>query len=315
MGNNRRTEKGRREDLEAIEVNWPESYLGQILFPKLNRMKESGRLYYMDLVADAAAQTGRSRGTAPVTTTLTSASMTYTATELIKRYGVPFSDVDNIGGIEAADRKGGMAAKRSVMRKHEDNVVDEVLGGSADTSLTGNSDLIDAIKTGKTSIKRYKGKTAFVCASSVFDIVMKQTDVTNRLARFTSVTPMDNTQILALKKNLLAMILEVDEVLIGDDDHWNVATAGAGNDVDTTDRAAVLKLTPPEEESHEMDPVFAKTVFYLPDGNQPFVLEAHANEDEKSNKYDAQLWCDFTVFNSGALYIIDNITDPSASSS
>jgi len=306
MAMNQRTELGRREDLEALAVNEPEGYIGFQIFPRLNRMKQLGRLYYRAVTADAAAESSRTKGTAPTTVTLSASSTTYSATEVIKRYGVPFDEVANLGGIEAADRKGGAASKRSVMRALEDLAVDETIAGTVDATVSNN--LVTATATAKAAIKRYKGRTAFVASKTAFDNAMTDTEVLARLARFTSVTPMDNSQILALARNLLAMILEVDDVLIGDDDHWGVATAGGSNNVDVSVRALIVKLPPPEEESHEMDPVLGKAVFYLPDGVQPFVIESHPNEDEKSNKYDAQAYVDFVTLNASALYVLDGIS-------
>jgi len=303
---NRRTEIGRREDLEAIEVNAPEGYIGPILFPKLNRMKQTGTIYYQSLTADAAAQSGRSGGTAPTTVMLTSSNTTYACTERVKRYGVAYEEVDNIGGIAQADRLGAMAAKRSVFRALEDLVVDEVMAGSTDATVSSN--LISAVRTAKAAIKRYKGRTAFITSSTTFAAAMTDTEVAARLAQFTSVTPADNAQILGLKKTLLAMCLEVDEVLIGDDDHWYVTTAGGSNNVTITGRALVAKLPPAEEESHTMDPVLGKAVFYLPDGSQPFIIETHLNDDQKANKYDAQYFVDIMMLNASAKYLLGGIT-------
>ena len=306
MGMNRRTEIGRREDLERIEVNWPEGYIGLRLFPKLDRMKQTGTVYYAALTADAAAESTRSKGTAPTTVLLSASRTTYSCAERVKRYGVAFDEVDNIGGIAQADRLGAMASKRSVMRAFEDLVVDEVMAGSADASVS--SDLITKVTAAKKAIKRYKGRTAFVTSDTTFHAAMTDTEVAARLATFTSVTPADNAQILALKRTLLAMVLEVDEVLIGDDDHWYVATAGGSNNVNIQGRGLVVQLPPVEEESHTMDPVLGKTVFYLPDGVQPFILETHPNEDEKANKYDAQYYVDVMTLNASAAYLLDGIT-------
>ena len=143
---------------------------------------------------------------------------------------------------------------------------------------------------------------------TAFHAAMTDTEIAARLATFTSVTPADNAQILALKRTLLAMVLEVDEVLIGDDDHWYVATAGGSNNVNIQGRGLVVQLPPVEEESHTMDPVLGKTVFYLPDGVQPFILETHPNEDEKANKYDAQYYVDVMTLNASAAYLLDGIT-------
>ncbi len=305
------TETGRREDLESAEVNAPEGYIGLRLFPQVKRFKQSGTEYYRTVVADSAAQTNRSAGAAPSATVLGSTSTTYSCTEIIKRYLVPFEQVANLGGIAAADKLGAEAAKRSVMRLMEDLFVDEQMAGSPDASVS--SDLIDVVTTAKAAIKRYTGRVAFCCSSSVFALCMKQADVVARLARFTAVQPADNAQVLALSKTLLAMVLEVDEVLIGDDNHWHVTTAGGSNNVSTQDRALIAKLPPTDEMSHTMDPVLGKTAIYFPQSGNPWHVSSYPDYNLKSNAYDAQLYKDIVTFNAGACYLIDDISANSGS--
>jgi len=305
------TETGRREDLESAEVNAPEGYIGLRLFPQVKRFKQAGTEYYRTLVADSAAQTNRSAGAAPASTVLGSTNTTYSCTEIIKRYLVPFETVMNLGGLAQADKLGAEAAKRSVLRALEDLFVDAVMAGSPDASVASN--LLDAVVTAKGAIKRYKGRTAFVCSDAVFRLCMKQADVVARLARFTSVQPADNAQILALQRTLLAMTLEVDDVLIGDDDHWHVTTAGGSNNVSTQDRALIAKLPSTDELSQTMDPELGKTLIYFPQSGNPWHVSSYPDYSLKSNAYDAQLFSDIVEFNSGAYYLLDNISANSGS--
>jgi len=274
-------------------------------------MKQTGTEYYRSIVADSAAQTNRVAGAAPTNTIIGSTNTTFSCTERIKRYSVPFETVYNLGGLAAADNIGALAAKRSVLRSFEDAVVDVVMGGTPDASVSSN--LIAAVKAAKYAIKRYTGRTAFVVSDTVFDACMLQADVVARLARFTSVTPADNSQILALKKTLLAMILEVDEVLIGDDAHWYVTTAGGSNNVSTQDRAAVVKLPPAEALSQTMDPILGKTLIYFPKSGNPWHVASFPDYTNKRNSYDAQLFDDIVTFNAGAMYLLDDITANSGS--
>jgi hypothetical protein len=45
----------------------------------------------------------------------------------------------------------------------------------------------------------------------------------------------------------------------------------------------------------------------LPDGNQPWLIESIADRLTKNNHYDATLWYDNVVLNSGAAYTFDGI--------
>jgi hypothetical protein len=88
-----KTQTGRRPDLEGIEVNPVIGYIGDKLFPTVNTMEKTGTVYYKTLTADSAAQTGRSAGSAPSRTLLTDSSTTFSAAEVIKRYGIVRDEV------------------------------------------------------------------------------------------------------------------------------------------------------------------------------------------------------------------------------
>ncbi len=59
-----KTQTGRRPDLEAIEVNAPEGYIGNLIYPALPVMEKTGSIYYKTVTSDAAAQAGRTPGAA-----------------------------------------------------------------------------------------------------------------------------------------------------------------------------------------------------------------------------------------------------------
>jgi hypothetical protein len=301
-----KTQTGRRPDLEAIQVNSPEGYIGNRIYPVLSQHEKSGLIYYKTLTADGAAQTGRALGSAPTRTLLADTNTTATCTELIKRYGVAKSEVKNCGGIEAADRLGGMASKRSVLRGLEDlqaaAFLDATSYGAAEDISGG---IIDGLITAAKAIKRYHGKLAFVCSTTVYQWMIAQDEIKALLTR--SFSNLSAEQVMSLSpevfRAMLQGIFKFDEVLIGDDDHWSIATQ--------EDAAGVVKLPPPEEFSHKMDPVLGKTALYLPDGDQPFEIESFYNDDDKVNNYDCTSWKDIKEFNSGAKKIVKGMGTPS----
>lgn len=297
------TSDGIRPALADIPVNDPHGYIGQRIYPNLTRTKKSGTLYYGTLTADAAAQEDRSLGTAPVCTNLAASNTTFTCTEITKRYGVPASTVDELGGIEAADMKGAKGAKRSVMRGIEDDIAAATLKGSHSANDVG-TDIMGAFRAAKNSVKRYAGDLVAVMSETAFWQILEDDDVVTRLNRYNSVTPADNSQILGLKKTLLAMVLEIDEILIGDDDHWAATVDGT----DLSTRAAIVKAPPAGfDEIMEMDPIYGCAVQYEPEDGRDISIESYADRDDKNNKYTATTWRNLKTLNSGALYLLSGI--------
>lgn len=294
-----KTITGRRPDLEAIEVNPVIGYIGDKLYPVVNVMEKTGTVYYKTLTADAAAQTGRNSGTAPTRTLLTDSSTTFSCTEAIKRYGVDKAEVKQMGGIEAADRLGGMASKRSVQRAYEDAIIAQLFTGSA-TDIS--SAIISGIETGADSVRRYPGMLAFVCSRSVYSWIIKQTEITGKLSYTFNVGGLEAADTLSVKSKLFLALLQnivgFDEVLIFDDDS---EPSGKG------DYAAIMKLPSQDQFSHKMDPVLGKTMLYLPDGQQPYEIESFYDEDVKINNYDATIWYNIKELNANAKYLVNGL--------
>ncbi len=297
----KKTENGRREDLEKLKVNEPEGFIGSIVYPVINRSKKNGTLYYGTLTADSAAQTGRTLGDAPTATNLAASNTTFTCTEIIKRYGVPYSTVDELGGIAGADRKGAMGSKRSVMRKIEDDIAIATLKGTHTAHDVG-TDPLDAILAGIQSVKRYAGKTTAVMSDACFRALLKDDAIQTRINRFNAVVPADNSQVLALKKTILEMVIECD-ILIGDDDQWAQTTGGT----DLSARAAIMKIPTDVENIMEIDPIYGCAVQYAPDGKSEFQIDTFASDNYKNNFYDATTWRVLKTLNAGALYLLEGI--------
>ncbi len=297
-----KTITGRRPDLEGIPVNAPTEYIGNLIYPAKNVMEKTGTLRYVTVTADGAAQTGRSLGTAPTRTLLANSATTFSVAEKIKRYGIDKSEVKNYGGIEMADKQGGMAAKRSVMRAMEDAVAAKLFSAARYNAAADiHAAIIEGITDAAVSVKRYSGRTAFVCSVSVYQWLVKQTELTGKMGW--SFANGDINSILSLNKNVFKAMLQgifaFDEVLIGDDDHW--ALSGK------QDAAAIVKLPDPAEFSEKLDPVLGKNVLYLPDGIQPFEIESHYDESDKVNNYDATAWHEINELNAGAAVLVKGL--------
>ena len=303
-----KTETGRREDLEALETNPVIGFIGNRIYPVVNVMEKTGTIYYRTLTTDSAAQTSRTVGTAPSANYLTDSSTTFTAQDYFKRYNVDRDEVKQMGGIESADKLGATASKRSVQRAVETAVAAATLANASATVYDIEASLITRAGIGMEAIRRYPGRTAFVCSALIFGRIMRLTEIVNRFSLASAVLGgADAVDIIQRKPAALRMalssILGVDEVLVGDDDQWYDASGTYQT------RAALVKLPDPEPFSHKLDPVYGKMFQYLPDGQQPYVIESFYDEDVKSNVYDATEWMDLKDFNVDALYILDGIDE------
>lgn len=300
-----KTQTGDRPDLRNAVIPGTEKFIAGLIFPPMRvKLKSTYESYAALPPLDTAAQ--RKRGSAAITETeLAGSKILYTVESIEKRFSIPYSEVENYGGIEAADNAGGMGAKLKVMEEIEKDAAAALLNGASDTIAV--TDMIKAVKAAKKKIKHYAGKTCLALSETAYDAVCTYPEVRAAIKRFTSVQPADNAQILALKKTILAMVFEVDEIFIGDDTYW-AATLTTGS-VNLAERAAVFKLTDSGEVSHKLFPSFAKDAVYYPYDDTPYKISSFAHDDDKKNKYDAELWHQIVVFNKGACAILTGITE------
>ena len=309
------TQDGHRPDLELTlqEIN---PYLGAIgtrILPANDIPTKAGTVYYQTLQADAAAQTGRTVTAAPTRVNITETSTTFSAAEIIKGYTIPRDSVKTqFRTIERADAKGAKAALRSVLRKHETDVAAAVLANSSATLDDIEASFITAAQNGLKAVRRYQGQKALVMSHTVFNRVMRLSEITGRFGLSSvSLAGVTAEDVIARKPEalrlLLGAVVGVDEVLVGDDDIWYDGSATY------QDRAAIVALPDPADMSELDDAVFGKTYRYLPDGQTyPFRIESHYDPDTKLNVYDSLVWYQLKVLNAGALYILRGIDEANA---
>ena len=283
----------RRPDLEALEVNPDFRYIGGALMPMLNKNQKTGKVYYMTLPSDQAAETGRAAGTAPTRTALSPSNATYTCVEYIRGSSVDDSDDALMDGLESCNRNMTLVTKRSLLRAHED-AVEAVL--FALTAHDIGASLIQAMDTAIDSIHRYSGRTVVGCGWTTFRRMTRLSEVTNTLLRTYDPGAIDYATIVNLAAPRLAEILGVEEVLVGDDDHWEAG------------KAVVMKQ-PDASTDPKGTAQFGRTVQYLPDGEQPFTVEAFYDPDDKLYKVDSRAWWQLQSFNTGAAYLLSGIDE------
>jgi hypothetical protein len=302
------TETGERPALAAIEVNPPEGFIGSQIIPIVPVTQTSSVLFYATVTADSAAQTNRAIGQAPGGTQIAQSSTTYTTREAVKRGSITPDEAKGMGGIDKADEVGSKWAKRQVMRALESDVAALVMksGSSADAAIDP-AKCQTQVQTALQAIRLYEGTTALVASTynlkSLLQQLLADSAYGPAMSRLvTGTTGVQAIQGLSLQAWLssLAIFFGVDKVLAGDDGIWN-ATAIAG-------RMTIVKLDDGADQlSHKWKPVYGKCFQFLPDGNQPWLIESIADRLTKNNHYDATLWYDAVVLNSGAAYTFDGI--------
>lgn len=301
------TRDGARDDLAALPVVMPEGYIADKIFPVVPVMEKAGSVAYRTVVADAAAETGRVAGVAPVNTQISNSATTYSCAEIIKRYSVTPDEAKQMGGIDKADYVGAVAAKRSVHQKLENDVSALVLG-SADATFDPaklHTQVQDAIDT----IEQHAGVLSLVTSTKTAKAIVQsllsdstQGKVISRLV--TGINPTVAATGLNFKAwmDALAMYLGVDQVLLGQSEIWNASTKAG--------KFAIAKLDDGTDPlSHKYLPVLGKRFQFLRDGVNPFFVDSYANRDTRNNNYDASVWYELKVLNSGALYVFGGVQD------
>ena len=301
------TELGERADLAALEVNPPEGYIGSQILPTVPVNDKTGVVYYATVTADAAAQTNRSTGAAPANVQISDSNTSFTAAEAIKRGSITPDEAKTMGGIAKADLVGAKYAKRQVMAYLEGDIRTLILGGTKDKSFDPAKIQTD-VQVALQALRLYEGKTALIGSTWTIKAMLQSLLASNTfgpsLARLVQgASGVEAVQGLSLNawKQSLALFFGVDTVLAGDDTIWN-ATAVAG-------RFSITKLDDGADElSHKWKPVLGKVFQFLPDGKNPWLIESIPDRLTKNNHYDATLWYDAVILNSGANYLFDGVT-------
>jgi len=294
--NGNRTVTGSRPELAELPVNAPTGYVGSKILPVMKVQAKAGTYYYSQLDADADAQTGRSAGVAPSAVTIAEASSTFSASERIKRYKLPWEMIPLIGGLDKSDERGAKASKRSVMNALETAQLAEVVD-AAGTSIT--SAIQDGIVDACDQVHRYSGRTAFVCNIGQYRWLIQQDEVKNMLLRTFGGTGM--MEMLSVPPDVFKAALQtlflVDEVLIADDQFWPYTYR-------TT--AAVVKIPDGTDEmSFVSEPEYGRTMIYWPTGDaQPYEINSFPDDDLRSNIFDCTEWDSIEEFNSGAKVLL-----------
>lgn len=299
----------RRADLEAAEFKAP-PFIGNFIMPGMNRQVKAGTYYYMDVLADADPQTDRTLASAPTATAISSSSSTWSMSELIKRYKIDQSEIEQLGGLAAAQAKGARAGKRAVMGRLETLIATAVWGSGATTANVLNS-VKKAVDTAKETVMDYAdGRVALFGAKATIDRVKRYAEVIDRM-KYTGVLPGNVRDVRSISDEQLAAALDVDVVLPGPTSNWK----GASSEYDQYLGVCVL---PDATVDMDEEVQFGRTLLMgVPNeaaASNVFQVETWFSDDLISEVVDTRLWYSIEVLNVEALYILTGFDELNASS-
>ena len=302
------TSTGRRPDLEAMEVNPPEGYIGSQIIPTYQTTEKTGTVYYNAVTADSAAQTGRGASTAPSEEAVANTTNTWTCAEVVDRAYITPDEAKSMGGIEKADRVGTIVCKRNVLNAIEDAIVAKVLATSdaADATFDASKSILQ-VQTALETVRRYEGMRVMSASTIVLKGIVRAmlADATmgpvfSRIVSGSTPASAVSGLNLQMFAEAMAIYFGVDKVLAGADTRWNPAAKPGRFAITVVDNSG-------DPLSHKWKPVYAKNFLYLPDGNQPFEVRSYADEEDLTNKYTALAWYNVVEFNAAATYVIDGV--------
>ncbi len=289
----------KRPDLAALEVNPPEGYLFDKIFPAFRVGTPAGKFYYHDIQSDVTAQTDRTAGNAPTTVIIGEANVDYDAGEAIYRARAPYEKLKVLRGRENAEKICAKITKRSVMKSKEADCVAEVFGATENSPIVGtDGSFLTDIETAKNAVKRAEGLGLYlVGGSDAINFILNIAEVTNAMLRATGgILP---AQVYA--PSTLASILMIDGVWVGDRAMWGQSGA---NDYRRT--AALIVAPRPEEEAVFTEAQLGRSLVYY-DNEDELEIESSDNDESRGVDVDAISQYDIQVLNPEAIQVLQNL--------
>ena len=289
-----KTQNSRRPELEALEVNAPEGYIGTRLYPKEKVSQKNGTIYFVPAGAKITAQSDRDPKTGAILRNFFgSSNKNYATISTEARIAITRDEVKQFGGVDAADQYGAKAVKRAVLAKQEKAVADAATAGEAVTVTEGT--FFAAIRGACKAVKPYSGTLALVCSLEAYGKIMDLEEVRSRLS-FQGGSVLDREALESLKpevlKDMLQNVFAVQEILIGDDDFW------------PADKIVIVKLPSEEPLSYKQAAELGKTIAYSSDGVEVCEIESAVNTDLLVNDYTGISYFAVTEFNPGARKVL-----------
>ena len=290
----------KRADLAALEVNDPFSYVGDKVFPTMKQEQKVDTVYHITPTADSSAQESRTLGTAPNSATMAPSSGTATCTEIIDRVIIPDDEIPRYGGsVDMALKLNAIVAKRNVMRILEARQVTEAESASiAGMDILGNG-IRYAMDFAVDAVHTVPGRLCGVCGWNTFRRLTRYTEISNTLLR--SILSGGETAAADVRQvsvPIVASILGLQELYVGDSDHW------------TDGQMTIFKQADPVMFPW-MESQIGRTVTYWPEAvENPIEIETFYSNNLKSWTVDCRCWNVVKRFASRAgMFIIKGIDE------
>lgn len=298
----------KRPDLEAAPYKDP-GHIHKFIFPFFERMVKAGTLYYQDIVSDVTAQTDRTLGTAPTAVRIDSASTTWSLSEYIKRVKVDASEIEQLGGLLAAQMKAARHGKRAVADDLEALAIAATFGDAA--NLAGNVDILTsflaALDTAKETIMDVAdGQVAIFGARKIIGRLKRYNEVVERMT-FTGVLPGAVRDVRSISDVQLAAALGIDTILAGPSTASAKGWLGGSSAYDGYVGVVILPDpgTDPDEEIQ-----FGRMVSMNSGSNgELMAVESYYSDDLRSEVVDTVAWANLKAFNKECAYILKGIDE------
>ena len=296
----------RRPDLEAQAYKDP-GFISMQLFPAMAKAVKAGTYYYQDVYSETLVQTDRTLASAPTAVAIASSSSTWSMAELIKRYKSDASEIEQLGGLDAAQAKGARAGKRLVMGRIEDLAITAIFGAAATYSNANiMANFLAALDTAKETVQDYAdGRLAIFGAKRVIQRLKRYDEVVARM-QFTGVLPSSIRDVRSVSDMQLAAALGVDVVLAGPTTPW----LGTSSVYDGWLGVCVLPdATTDADEEIQLGRTFVMPVPSSENPGNIFTVETYYSDDLKSEVVDTTAWTSLEVMNKEACYILKGIDE------
>ncbi len=295
----RQTNIGVRPDLAQLEVAWPIGFIGRFLAPPVASAETSGTFSFQSVVADAAPQEDVGWNTARTVVQIAPATASYTCARQEKVYGLTEDDVRQLGGMDAADRAGAIAAKRSVQRKFEGDVYSAIFTSarrSAAPELASGLEL-QIIGAVAEEVTRVRGRLTLACSHKWFLAFCGLESVATRLQSAGAIGGVVAAQqalgvVPDVVSAMLRTVLPFEQILVGDSSIWGAYPEYAAI-VMAPDLSAGNAIL-----SAKLDPIYAVTMWYRPDPSADVELHADWEPNPPLNLYRAVAHYDVVELNS-----------------
>lgn len=219
--------EGIRPDLMDLEPD-TSIYICEDILPTEDMATETQDVYYVPTATRATAETDRTAGDEPTRTSLASAKLEYTAGDISHGFELAEREIDNLGGIEIAEKVGGESAALTVWDKRETLTAAALF---ADAIQDAVGDTVDAqIRNALNKTMLCRGEYALVVSQTAKLALLDATSVQDRLANVKAAIPRAGED---AEISLLRALYGFGRILIGDDTYWTSGT-----------KAAVVKLPP-----------------------------------------------------------------------